>query len=193
MANLISVAMVDGWVRRREVEVLNRFQSALGLTDAERETMFNLLMSKNNLAVFSPAEGDAPSLPEADGLTPLMAYCASLRAMMEADQETTTGEEKLLHLTVPYPNDIHLGEEFLRAYGLDHLLNRVGSVLNAEQKRCLLANLIAVAMEDGVIRSSEQRTLDQFRQALGIGEDIYASMYEILFVKSNLAVFAGEP
>lgn len=190
MANLIGVAMLDGWLRSEEIELLGRFQTALRLSDADRERMFDVLMARNNLTVF-PATAVAAATLESDGLTPLIAYCASMLALMEADDGVAPTEQELLTLTVPYPDDIHLGQDYLHAYGLDHLLGRLGAVLNAAQQQCLMANLIALVMADGVIRSAEQAMLERFKQAMNFPEADYAVLYEVLLVKNNLAVFAA--
>ena len=189
MANLISVAMVDGWLRSEELELLGRFQSALDISDSQRESLFAALMARNNMAVFPT---DPPTtLPDADGLTPLIAFCASSLAMMEVDNEVTPQEREMLTLHVPYPEEIRLGEDFLHGYGLDHLLERLGAVLNPAQQRCLMANLIALVMVDGVIHSAEQALLDRFKKALNFSEDGYTALYEALLVKDNLSVFAS--
>lgn len=188
MANLIGVAMVDGLLRSAEMELLNRFQAALQIAGPDREAMFGALLARNNLAVF-PASGSV--LPDADGLTPLMAFCAALLAMMEADGSVAREEMELLTLAVPYPDDIRLGQDFMHAYDLDHLLDRLSGVLDAPQQRCLMANLIAVMLADGMVRSSEQALLARFKQALNFGEGDYAALYEALLVKDNLAVFAA--
>lgn len=190
MANLIGVAMVDGVLQSKEHTLLDHFQKALDFPAAEAETLFKALMTKNNLAVFA-SQGTGGSLPEADGLTPLMAYCAALLAMMDADRQATPAEQELLSLTIPYPEEIELGRDYLHAYGLDHLLSRLSRVLARPQRLCLLANLIALAMVDGLIRSSENELLDRFQQALELAESDFASLYEALMIKNNLSVLAA--
>ena len=51
--NLIAVAMADGQLRAAEQEQIVRFRSALGISDAAYDAIFNALMLKNNLSVFA--------------------------------------------------------------------------------------------------------------------------------------------
>ncbi len=189
-ANLVAVAMVDGLLQSTEQELLERFQSALTIPEEEKQTVFEVLMAKNNLAVFASDEG-AAALADSDGLTPLMAYCAALRAMMEADQDRSPREEELLVSTVPYPEDIRLGQDYLQAYDVDHLLGRLASVLNHSQRLCLAANLIALAMVDGVIHGSEQELLHRFQQAMELSDADYVRLYGTLLLKNSFSIFGS--
>jgi uncharacterized tellurite resistance protein B-like protein len=189
LANLTAVAMVDGTLDGDEQELLDQYQTAMGVGEAEKQRIFQALMSKNNLAVFAAPE-TGTGLPDQDGLTPLMAYCASLLALMACDREALPAEEELLTVTVPYSEDITLGRDYLGAYGLDHLLGRLQAVLNPAQSCCLLANLVALSMEDGLIRTSEQELLERFQKALGISNADYETLYDVLLLKNNLSIFA---
>ena len=55
MANLLEVAMVDLLLRSKEQTLLDRFREALGTDDNNYEAIYDILVIKNNMAVF-PAE-----------------------------------------------------------------------------------------------------------------------------------------
>lgn len=190
-ANLIAAAMIDGSLSTEEQHLLDRFQAALGVEDARRQEIFDVLMAKNNLAVFAETEPDAGSV--LDGLTPVVAYCAALWAMITADETVLAGEQELLAQTVPYPDEIRCGQEYIQAHGVEGLLARLPQVLTMPQRLCVYANLLAVAMVDGALRGVEQELLERFQRAMALSDADATRLYSVLLLKNCLGVFEAVP
>ncbi len=110
--------------------------------------------------------------------------------MIHADGNADTHELAILWHLIDDHTATHQGMNFLAARGIEALLKRVTGELNPAQKLCLIANLIKVAMIDGVLRSSEQRLLARFKQAADISDQDYQAIYDVLMLKNNLSVFA---
>ncbi len=119
------------------------------------------------LAVF---DQPGPELSPADGLTPVIAYCAAMRLMMAADTALAVHEQEHLRGAGLAERTIRMGENYLQTHGREQVLSRLGAVLNGEQKTCLMSHLIAMATADGALKPSEEELLRRFRQALGLAE-----------------------
>ena len=61
--------------------------------------------------------------------------------------------------------------------------------MNAEQRLCAMANLIDIAMADGVLADAESTLLQAYVQAFQIPEDDVAKIVEIIALKNNKDVF----
>ena len=112
-------------------------------------------------------------------------------AMMEVDGEAAPIEREILAVTLPYPNEIRRAKAFLLSRGLSQLLSLLSNILNHQQQRCLMANLISMSMADGVIHTCEQALLDRFKQALSFVEADYTALYDVLLTRDNLAILAA--
>ena len=145
-----------------------------------------------NLTTNAGAPVQSPSEPTGEVVeaTPLIVFCASVYSMMEIDGHVEKGEMLALAEAVPDASAIDQGIRYFQQNGIHHLLEQAGLVLNGDQQRCLMANLIGVAMEDGLLRSAEQQALGSYRQALGIHDDEYNAIFEVLMNKNNVAVLA---
>ena len=106
-----------------------------------------------------------------DGLTPLIAFCSAMHAMMAVDQSFTGEEQELLQRLVGDERVVNMGVNYLRAHDLDYLLVRLPSVMVPAQRRCLMSNLIGLSMVDGELNGAEQELLERYRRSLEISED----------------------
>jgi uncharacterized tellurite resistance protein B-like protein len=124
-------------------------------------------------------------------LTPLIAFCAALHALMSRDTRVDMVELHYLTRRIASLETVRQGQRYFDTHGLDHLLECLNRMLNPRQKRCLLANLMALAMEDGVLTSGEQELLDEFGRALVIPEALSQGLFETLMLKNNLTVLVN--
>ncbi|MEW6304159.1 MAG: TerB family tellurite resistance protein [Verrucomicrobiota bacterium] len=190
LGNLAVLAMTDGLLRGREQEMLERFREAMEVPPDEARRVIENLLIKNNLSIFKSTADPAPAQPVArEQLTPLVAFCASLQAMIEADGTVDKEELAILSHAISNPLTIAQGISYLKEHGLDALLERLQKVLDRPRRQCLLANLIAVAMADGLLRSREQELMDRFRIALGMDEQQYEALFHTLMLKNCLSLF----
>jgi uncharacterized tellurite resistance protein B-like protein len=187
LANLVAVAMVDGVLRSREQDLIEQFRIAMGIAPALADDIYSALMARNNLSVFvdSPEIGDSAE----EGLVPLVAFCAAVQGLMQTDQQVSREEREFLERMIPDPGAIQMGEEYLEAYGLEHLIRRLPAVLNAPQQRCLMANLLALALVQGTIAPVEERLLRRIQRSLAVSDDEYQRLLDLFVMKDDLRVF----
>ena len=189
MANLIAVAMTDGAIRGTEQELLDRFRTALNLADEDFGALYEGLLTRHRMAVFAEGEGSV-FRQGAEELSPLVAFCAGLHAMANADSREDQVELECIARVLADEDILYQGRNYLEHHGVEHLLARLRQVLSEPQRRCLMANLFAMAMSDGLLRSREQELLGRFRMQLEIGDAEYERLYESLLTKDKLSVFA---
>jgi uncharacterized tellurite resistance protein B-like protein len=185
LANLLGVAMVDGLLRSAEETLNDRFKSALALSDAEFLGIHGVLLAKCNLAVFGEEAG-------ADSIriepVPLTIFCAAILALVEADGAAADEEQEARRRLIEDPATWKAAETLWTERGLEGVLVCLDR-LNRAQQRCLLANLVAVGMCDGWLRTAEQELLDRFRQAMAFSPEEYDALYQVLLSKEDLSVF----
>ena len=68
-------------------------------------------------------------------------------------------------------------------------LAELRGLLSQDQKLCLLANLVDLAMTDNTIRSTEKSLLHQFRETLGVEENDYDAIFDVLLLRHSVGVF----
>ena len=185
LANLLGVAMVDGLLRSAEVTLADRFKSALAVSDAEFEGIHEVLLAKYSLAVFGEEAG-------ADSIriepVPLTIFCAAILALVEADGAAADEEQEAQMRLLDDPATWEAAETLWAERGLEGLLVCLDR-LNRAQQRCLLANLVAVGICDGWLRTAEQELLDGFRRAMAFSPEEYDALYQVLLAKEDLSAF----
>jgi len=108
------------------------------------------------------------------------------------DGPTTATEQAAIRRVLGETPAEAQGADQLRKHGLEPVLSALNAGLSLPQKRCLMANLLAVAMSDGLLRSAEQTLVDRFKGAMALSEDEFGTIREVLFTLHNLAVFATD-
>jgi uncharacterized tellurite resistance protein B-like protein len=149
-------------------------------------------------ALWVEATGRSPGLAqtvesppaEAPPCAPRLALCASLVAMIHCDDRTAPEELEYVTRLFQDAEAIAEGTQWLADHGIDALLGQLDTVLDRQQKRCLTANLLGVALVDGMLRTREQELMDRFLEALHLPETEYQSIYDVLMMKHDLRVFA---
>ncbi len=144
-------------------------------------------LAGQDLAQPAPAKRKAKKLPE---LTPVVAFSASLQAMLLVDGTASDEELRLVERLIERPAVVDQGAELLRALGQKELLAKLVGVLSEPQKQCLMANLYELAMVDGRLRASEVGLLDQFRAVLGMDRERCLELEQVLRTKNDLSVFS---
>ncbi len=130
-----------------------------------------------------------PLETKASKMTPLSGFCAGIYAMLEVDGKVDQGEIQTMASIIKRPEVIQSGIQICLEKGHRQLQSELKEILNADQKICLMANLIAAAMSDGILRSKEQELLDSFRKEFELSDTDYQQMYDQLLVKYDLRIF----
>jgi uncharacterized tellurite resistance protein B-like protein len=125
-------------------------------------------------------------------VSPRVALSASLHAMAESDGEPCSREHEEIARILGDPAVFDEGAAFLRQHGVEGLLASLNPLLNPAQKRCLVSNLLGLAMADGLLRSAEQQLADRFQSALAMPDSDFQSLRDTLITKHNLSVLAEE-
>ena len=185
LANLLTVAMSDGLLRSTEQELIDRFKEAMAFKEDVFQPIHDVLLTLHNLAVFATGStgGTGP-----DGLTSLEVFCACLYAVAQEDGRVAGEELEALERIIPDAAQWTAAAEANSTHGREALLVEVGRLGRAQQ-RCLLTNLLALAMSDGWLRSVEQAEIERFRVAMAIPDQDYAEIHRVLMVKDDLSVF----
>ena len=118
-----------------------------------------------------------------------MVFCAALQLLVQVDGTVDPEEQHLANRIIGDPALANQANEWLREHGQDALLTALPKLLDRDQALCLLANLIEIAMVDGLLRSRERELLEAVQKALALTDNDYQAMYDILLIKNNLAVF----
>ena len=185
LANLLTVAVADGRFRRAEQEFLQRVQQSLSLGAEEMKQLLDALLLKINLAVF--AEAGAQSNPD---WPPLVIFSAAGQALIEGDQNLSLEESAALQHLLDDPELAFQGAMKFQSAGEDGVIRAAAAHLNHTQKRCLVANLISLALEDGLFRSREKALLRRFSDALGLSTEEYQPLQDSILARYDMSVFA---
>ena len=59
------------------------------------------------------------------------------------------------------------------------------SGIDREGRLCVVANMLDVAIADGLLKSSEQRLISDFATAMGLSNDDYATIRDVLVIKGK--------
>ncbi|MGB0580802.1 MAG: TerB family tellurite resistance protein [Limisphaerales bacterium] len=129
-------------------------------------------------------------------LTPMLIFLASLQALIQADRDLASQELGWIQENMIDTNALRRAGAWLRENDLGQLVVRINEDLNVEQKTCLHANLISLAMADGAYRAKEAEVIEQIRDAIGLPQDKHDLIFDLLLARSDIKVFfnaEGEP
>ena len=137
----------------------------------------------------TPVAPPVPPPPAAVKLTPLVGFCAAAYALIQADGNVATEEVEALARAVANRDAMARGLEYLCQHGPAALFAELRDMLGQDQKLCLLANLVDLAMADNTIHSTEKSLLHQFRETLGVEPNDYDAIFDVLLLRHSVGVF----
>ncbi len=185
ISNLISLAMADGLYRSKESELIEKFRVALEISEDEFTQLYDPLMARNNVGIFmeNPDRPDEPVASEAINL-----FCACFLCLIEFDGQPRPMDEGRLRKLVNNPEAVNEARTYVEQLGAEGLCDALPGPLDERQCRCLMLNLVAQAMADGVLSGRKQELLELFRVALGISEESYQADFNGFITMNNLSV-----
>jgi uncharacterized tellurite resistance protein B-like protein len=65
----------------------------------------------------------------------------------------------------------------------------VGKILNDKQKACVVANLVDLAMADGVLAGAEEKMLTAYISSFQLSDDVVKKIIDAIEMKNNFLVF----
>ena len=101
---------------------------------------------------------------EGGTVAPLTAFSAALVALAGRDVEINPAELAHMEYVVGGPEVMATGRSWLAEHGLEALLEQLPLVLEGQQRGCLYANLVAVALAGGHL--TEEDLLHRFSKAM---------------------------
>ena len=134
----------------------------------------------------TPDAGTA-SVPE--GLSPAAVFAAALMFVASVDAEINPEEKAYIERIWPATGPVYEAAViFHNAHNAEDLLPALPA-LSHQQKRCVLANAIDIAMSDGALRRAEQQVIRDLASAAGLDEQDIRTTYDVLLVKNQISVF----
>ncbi len=165
----------------------------LGLADGKLKMKLSSLEAENCsnlLKQFGFAlESQSPAAVAVDDSspTPLTALAACMKHLAASDNVISEQELRLIENLCQHNQDfLASAESYCRRYAFNEILAMLE--LDEQQKLCFLANLYELAMSDGMLRSSEQRLIDEFVRIEEIAPEKAGMVREVLLIKNQLSV-----
>ena len=188
IANQLSAIMVDGFLDQSERDLVDRFRAALNIDPDRYEQIFNVILTRNQVALLvseSHAAADAVVDP-----APVELFTTGLLAVTYADKMRHEAEKNYLMRLISDAEIMQEAETNLQSMTFDILLQILPGSLSHRQRLCMLANLYSVAMVDGELCVEEQEMIDRFRESLQLSHDESNELLGVLLIKFNLSVLA---
>ena len=125
-------------------------------------------------------------------LTPRAAMLLACISMIAADGDIDDDELAIIRRIDGKENtpDWDLAREaWKHVSGSDECVDLTSPHLNEEQRRFTIANLIDIAMANGVLASTEQRLLERYLESFELDEGFIKGVVDVVSVKNHQAPF----
>lgn len=124
-------------------------------------------------------------------LTPKSAFVLSAMTLIAADGQIDEEEIFALRRLVKGDTDsIKNAQKVWQANpNLKDLLPLIAAALDEKQKEVVLANLIDLAMADGILAGAEKELLTLYLQAFDINEEKVKPIIDVVALKNNTGIF----
>jgi tellurite resistance protein len=133
------------------------------------------------------ADAGTPALPE--GLSPAAVFAAALMFVASVDAEIDAEEKAYIERFWPATGPVYeAAVVFHNAHSAEELFPALAA-LSHQQKLCVLANAIEIAMSDGALRRAEQHMIRDLAAAAGLDEKDSRAAYDVLLIKNQISVF----
>lgn len=134
---------------------------------------------------------DKPAPPQ-DAPHPFVGMLAVLMCLSKADGVVAPEEDGFVRRVAS--DDIELLKAalaFQKGRSIHDLAASI-SGMSDDQKLCLIANMLDAAMADGAFRGNEQKLIHFFVERLGVSEENYQTIHDVIMIKNNLTVMTPE-
>lgn len=117
-------------------------------------------------------------------LTPLESLAVALMYVSSCDSKISSEEDSVI-VEIFKDNKQVLGSSlaYYKSHRYEEFLGNLGA-LNENQKLCILANMLEVAMRDGSLHRTEQECIRKFVQVSGLKDEQYKAISSVLYVKN---------
>ena len=150
--------------------------------------------ASGNVPAAAPSVQEAPAAPAAvseGALSPYVAGVAVLIFVAAVDEDIDPAEEEyILRFAGGRSETFQAAYDYYSEHEYDELLAAM-TEMDRQQKFCVLANAMDLAMADGVLHKSEQEVVAKFAQAADISENDITHIRDTLLVKNQVSVLIG--
>ncbi len=146
--------------------------------------------NKNKTSSHKPQPQAAQELSESKPeLTLILGFCALLYAAANIDGKSCENELRNLNLIINDERILKQGFDYWQSTDNIQIVEELNTLLVSDQKLCLLANMLEVAMVDGVLNENEKNFLEKTRLTFNINTSEFNAIFEALYTKNNFAIF----
>jgi len=122
-------------------------------------------------------------------LTPEEALVAALAFMSASDGDLGPEEQSYIRdICADDPELVKRGVDYYVQHTFEELVDNL-PVMDGQQKLCMLANCIEIAMTDGVLEDVEMYMSRHLAAGLGLSEEDHELVTRVLLAKNQLSVF----
>jgi len=145
---------------------------------------------------FVPDAGRTPSAPSVkvpasetakpapSTLTPLEVLAVALMYVSACDSNISEDEDRyIVEVFKGNKPVLESALAYYKTHRYEEFLGNIGS-LNENQKLCILANMIEIAMKDSALHRTEQEYFKKFVEASGLKDEQYKAIKSVLYVKN---------
>lgn len=124
-------------------------------------------------------------------MTPKLAFTVSLLYMVASDGGVDTEEVgQLLSVIGEHNRDLlDLAVKYARNNNIDQFLPVANSVLNPQEKMCVLLNLLDSLLSNGQADRAEQELFARFLNAFGVSEGEFQPYFDMIALKNDKSMF----
>jgi uncharacterized tellurite resistance protein B-like protein len=146
--------------------------------------------------------GKEGSEPEAEGMTPRLAFAVSLIYCVAVDREVDAREvgrlvsafggkiaPDLIEVGASCRTLFHRAVEYVQTHEPDDFLAEATSLLTRDQRLCILLNMADCVLADGKAEPAERKLFAKFQQAFDIPDERLRPLFEAILLKNDLQIF----
>jgi len=120
-------------------------------------------------------------------ISPLLGLAVILMFVATVDDDIADEEQKFIKRFCDFEEDFY--DKAYNYYQKHTFEETIGALaLNGQQKMCYLANILELAMVDGVFDSREQKMIKRFADAADLTESEVRTIRDVLLIKNQLSV-----
>lgn len=121
-------------------------------------------------------------------LTPMEVLAVALMYVSSCDSKISEDEDRyIVEIFRENRPVLESALAYYKTHRYEEFLGNLGS-LNGNQKLCILANMVEVAMKDSALHRAEQEYFRKFVQAAGLKDEQYKAINSVLLIKNSTGV-----
>ena len=121
-------------------------------------------------------------------LSPFLALIAALMYLASEDDNVSVEENDYILKLANHDEDVlNTAHNFYQEQPIENLFTILKGC-NKEQQYCIMANLLELAMCDGVLHSKELKLIRQFGRSMGMRDDEYRTVKQVLIMKNQVGI-----